>query len=241
MLPNCCQRNSRPNGLNIRKIKTRLLTNWQNIATKFAKRGTLRSLLLSNWSRWHRAASATQWLEFESNHHARFHQSTTSPGESSARLPAGLPPHRHLWCPCRSTWNAQKGSVGRKGPQSVAAPLASDFCESDHLQLSISQFWPSNDFNVAKCRQRNSRPNGLNIRKIKTRLLTNWQKIATKFAKRGTLRRLLLYNCSSWHRAASATQRTEFESNHKSTTSPGESSARLPAGLPPHRHLWCHC
>ena len=44
-----------------------------------------------------------------------------------------------------------------KGGQYVAAPLASDFCKSDHLQLSISHFWP---FNVAKCCQRNSRDNG---------------------------------------------------------------------------------
>ena len=32
----------------------------------------------------------------------------------------------------------QKGTVGIKGRQSVAAPLASDFCKSDHFQLSIS-------------------------------------------------------------------------------------------------------
>ena len=187
-------------------------------------------MLLSNWSSWHRAASATQWTEFESTH-----QSSTSPGESSARLPAGLQPHRHLWCLCQSTWSAQKGTVGIKGRQSVAAPLASDFCTSDHLQLSISHFWP---FNVAKCCQRNSRDNGLNIRK-KTRRLTNWPNIATKFARRGTGGSLLLSNWSSWHRAASATQWKEFESTHQSSTSPGESSARLPAGLRPHRHLWC--
>ena len=50
--------------------------------------------------------------------------------------------------------------MGIKGRQSVAAPLASDFCKSDHLQLSISHFWP---VNVAKCCQRNSGHNGLNI------------------------------------------------------------------------------
>ena len=77
----------------------------------------------------------------------------------------------------------QKGTVGIKGRQCVAAPLASDFCKSDNLQLSISHFGP---FNVAKCCQRNSRPNGLNIPK-KTRRLTNWPNIATKFARRGTL------------------------------------------------------
>ena len=135
--------------------KTRRLTNWPNIATKFATRGTLRSLLLSNWPSWRPAASATQWMEFESNA-----QSSTPPGESCARLPAGLRPHRHLWCDAQSTWSDQKGTVGIKGRQSVSAPLASDFCKSDHLQLSISHFWP---FNVAKCCQRNSRHNGLNI------------------------------------------------------------------------------
>ena len=41
--------------------------------------------------------------------------------------------------------------MGIKGRQSVAVSLASDFCKSDHLQLSISHFWP---FNVAKCCQK---------------------------------------------------------------------------------------
>ena len=41
-------------------------------------------------------------------------ESTTSPGESSARLPAGLRPHR-CWCHRQSTWNAQKRTVGIKG------------------------------------------------------------------------------------------------------------------------------
>ena len=62
---------------------------------------------------------------------------------------------KHLEC--------SKGTVGIKGWQSVAAPLASDFCKSDHLQLSISHFWLFNIFNVHKCCQRNSRHNGLNI------------------------------------------------------------------------------
>ena len=47
--------------------------------------------------------------------------------------------------------------MGINGGQSVAAPLASDFFKSDHLQLSISHFWP---FNVVKCCQRHSRDNG---------------------------------------------------------------------------------
>ena len=124
-------------------------------------------MLLLNWSSWHHAASAMQWTEFACNT-----QSSTSPGESSARLPAGLRPHRCLWCNRESTWSAQKWTVGIKGRQSIAVPLASHFCMSDHLQLSISHVWP---FNVAKCCQRNSRDNGLNIQK-KTRRLTNWPK-----------------------------------------------------------------
>ena len=100
----------------------------------------------------HWELAATRWTEFDRNA-----QSSTFPRESSPRLPTGLRPHRHLWCCCQSTWNAQKGAVGIEGRQSVAAPLASDSCKSDHLQLSISHFWP---FNVAKCCQRNSRDNG---------------------------------------------------------------------------------
>ena len=162
----------------------------------------MRSLLLSNWSSWHHAASATQWTEFERNT-----QSSTSPERSCARLPAGLRPHQRLWCPYQSTWSAQKWTVGIKGRQSVAAPLASDFCMSDPLPLSIFHLWPN---------------------------------IATKFAKRGTIRNLLLSNWSSWHPAASATRWTEFACNTQSSTSPGETCARLPAGLQPHRRLWYH-
>ena len=187
----------------------------------------------------HHAARATRHWELAATQRTEFDrnlQSSTSPtGESCARLPAGLRPHRHLWCNCQSTWNAQKGIVGIKGRQSVAVPLASDFCKSDHLQLSISHFWP---FNVVKCWQRNSRDNGLNIRKKKPRRLTNWPNIATKFAKRGTMRSLHLSNWSSWHPAASATQWMECDSNYQSATSAGGSSARLPSGLRPHRHLW---
>ena len=100
----------------------------------------------------HWEPAAMQWTEFESNP-----ESATSPGESCVRLPAGLRPHRRLWCPCRSTWSDQKGTVGIKGWQFVAAPHASDFFESDHLQLSSSHFWP---LSVAKCCQRHSRDNG---------------------------------------------------------------------------------
>ena len=68
---------------------------------------------------------------------------------------------KHLEC--------SKGE-GIKGRQSVAAPLASDFCKSDHLKLSISHVWP---FNVAQCCQRNSCDNGLIIRKKTRRLMSN--------------------------------------------------------------------
>jgi len=94
------------------KKKYGISTYWTNIATKFARRGTMRSLFLSSWSSWHPEASATQWTEFERNT-----QSSTSPGESSARLPAGLRPHRHLWCHCQSTWSAQKRTMGIYSPR----------------------------------------------------------------------------------------------------------------------------
>ena len=57
----------------------------------------------------HWELAATQRTEFESNP-----QSPTPPGESCPRLPAGLLPHRHLWCHCQSTWSAQKGDGGDK-------------------------------------------------------------------------------------------------------------------------------
>ena len=96
--------------LTFEKKKRRVYPTWPNIATKFAKRGTQKSLLLLNWSSWRRAASATQWTEFESNH-----ESSTFWGESSARLPAGPRPHRH-WCLCWSTWSDQ-GDGGDIQPQ----------------------------------------------------------------------------------------------------------------------------
>ena len=105
MLPNVVKETAVTIALNIGK-KHGVSTHWPNIATKFARRGTHQSVLPSNWSSWHRPASATQWTEFQDNH-----ESPTSPGESCARLPAGLPPHRHLWCLCRSTWRAQKRTV----------------------------------------------------------------------------------------------------------------------------------
>ena len=104
MLPNVVKETAVTMALDIRK-KYSISTYWTNIATKIARRGTMRSLLLSSWSSWHPEASATQWTEFESNT-----QSSTSPGESSARLPAGLRPHRHLWWPRQSTWSALKGT-----------------------------------------------------------------------------------------------------------------------------------
>ena len=113
MLPNFVKETAATMALNIRE-KKRVWTNWPNIATKFARRGTHQSVLLSNWSSWRRAASAMQWTKFESND-----QSATSPGESCARLPAGLRLHRHLWCLRWSTWSAQKRTVGIKKKQSV--------------------------------------------------------------------------------------------------------------------------
>ena len=105
----------------------------------------------------HWELAATQWTEFDSNQ-----EISTSPGEISARLPAGLRPHPHFWCLRQSTWSADKKTMWGKGGQSIAAPLASHFCMSDHLELSISHFWL---FTVAKSCQRNSHDNGLLFRK----------------------------------------------------------------------------
>ena len=224
----CYQTNSPDNGLNIRKNKQkkRRLTNWPNIATKFAKQGTLRSLLLSNWSSWHRAASATQWAEFFCND-----QSSTSPGENCARLPAGLRPHRHLWSHCQSTWSAQKRTVGQQGRQSVAAPLASDFCKSI-CNCLFHMFGLSMLPNVIK---QTAVTMALTFEKTnkKKERLTNWPNIATKFAKQGTLRSLLLSNWSSWHRAASATQVMESSCTFGDSGTPGCSASDV-AGL---RHM----
>ena len=110
MLSNAVKQTVVTMALNLGKTKHGVSTNWPNIATKFAKRGTMRNLLLSNWSSWHPAASATQLMEFESNT-----ESPTSPGESCARLPAGLRPHRH-WCLRQSTWSAQERTEGVYSP-----------------------------------------------------------------------------------------------------------------------------
>ena len=110
MLPNVVKETAVTMALNIRE-KERVYPNWPNIATKFARRGTVQRVLLLNWSSWRRAASAMQRTEFDSKN-----KSSTSPGESCARLPAGLRPHRHLWCLCQSTWSAQKGTVGYTNP-----------------------------------------------------------------------------------------------------------------------------
>ena len=76
MLSNVVKERAVTMALNIGE-KHGISTNLPNIAAKFARRGTMRSLLLSNWSSWRRAASATQWTEFESNS-----KSSTSPGKS---------------------------------------------------------------------------------------------------------------------------------------------------------------
>ena len=231
MLPNVVKETAVTMALNIQK-KTKRLTNWPNIATKFAKRGTHKSLLLLNWSSWHHAASAMQWTEFESNT-----QSSTSPGESCARLPAGRQPHRRLWYHRQSTWSAQKKTVGIKGRQSV-------FRSSCKWLLHVRPFATVYfTFFVLSMLPNVDKETAVTIAltfEQKCTGLTNWPNIATKFARRGTIRNLLLSNWSSWHHAASAMW-TEFESNTQSSTSPGESCARLPAGLRPHRCLWCPC
>ena len=169
----------------------------------------------------HWELAATQRTEIESNT-----ETSTSPGESGTRLPGGQRLHRH-WCHRQSSWSAQKRDGGGKEKAICCRSSCKWLCMSDYLQLSISHFWP---FNVVKCCQINSRHG----------VATNWPNIATKFARRGTMRNLLLSNLSSWHRGPSAMQWTEFESNHESPTSPGENSARLPTGPRPHRH-WCSC
>ena len=168
----------------------------------------------------HSELAATQWTEFESNP-----QSSTSPGESCTRLPAGLRPHRHLWCHWQSTWSDQKGTMW----MTFASPTICT-CLFHIFGLSM----------LANVVNKTAVPMALNIGK-KHSISTNWPNIATKFSRGGTVRILLLSNWSSWRRAASAMHWTEFDSNSKTPTSPGESCARLPAGLRPHRHLWCHC
>ena len=165
--------------INIREKKTPRLANWPNIATKFARRGTVRSLLLSNWSSWHRAASATQWTEFHGNT-----QSSTSPGESSARLPAGLRPHRHLWCHHQSTWSAQKrGLWGSKDCNLLPLLLQVTFASLTICNCLFHIFGLSMLPNVVK---ETAVTMALTFEK-KTRRLMNWPNIATKFARRGTL------------------------------------------------------
>ena len=201
----------------------------------------------------HWELAATHWTEFESKNESQgrlaqdFQQvcgpigtgaKAKAPGVIKKGTGGNTSP---MLATCHvSEWHTYAILSGEsiKGRQSVAAPLANDFCKSDHLQLSISHFWP---FNVAKCCQRNSRDHGPSHSRKKHGLWTNWPNIATLFARRGTQKSLLLSNWSSWRRAASARHWTEFESNTKSSTSPGESSARLPTGPQPHRHLWCHC
>jgi len=177
----------------------------------------------------HWELAATQWTEFESKE-----KSPTSPGESRARLPAGLLPHRHLWCHRRSTWSSQKRTVRIKDGNLLPLLLQVTFASPTICNCLFHIFGLSMLSNVVK-------ETAVTTLEKKHGVSTNWPNIATKFARRGTIRSLLLPNWSSWRRAASATQRTEFESIHKSTTSPGESCARLPAGLRPHLHLWCLC
>ena len=98
------------------------------------------------------------WEQYAKFNFSRGELRKTSSKSAAPSAPLVSSP-KHLQC-------SKEDYVGIKRWQSVAASLASDFCKSDHLQLSISHVWP---FNVAKCCQRNSHDNGLNIWK-KTRL-----------------------------------------------------------------------
>ena len=80
--------------------------------------------------------------------------------------------------PVKAPGVLKRGLWGSKDSNLFAAPLASDFCKSDHLQLSISHLWT---FNVAKCCQRNSRDNGFNIRRQKNRRRISRKPKATVF------------------------------------------------------------
>ena len=235
----CCQRNSRDNGLNIRKNKHGVKRtgqtsqpSLQNEAPKevcfcqIGPAGTTQLLPCSGW-----------------NLRATTMQDSTKVQLLQGRVPQDFQqvcrPIGTFGAPVEAPGMLKRGVWGEKDRNLLPLLLQVTSASPTICNCLFHNFGLPMISMLPNCCQRNSRPNGLNIRKRQTRLLTNWQNIATKFAKRGTLRSLLLSNWSSWHRAASATQRTEFESNHQSTTSPGESSARLPAGLPPHRHL-CH-
>ena len=124
-----------------------------------------------------------------------------------------------------------------QGLRSVAVPLANDLRKSDHLQLSISHFGLSMLPNVVK---ETAVTMALNIQK-KTRRLNELAKHRSQICKTRHKAKFASLKLLQLRRAASATQWTEFESNSKSTTSPGESCARLPEGLRLHRHPWCLC
>ena len=153
MLPNFVKETAVTMALEHSRKRTRVIsTNWPNIATKFARRGTMTNLAslklvqLAPRSFCHAADGIREQK-------AKLNFSTGELRKTSSRSVAPSAPLvsllKHLEC--------SKETVGIKGRQSVTAPLANDFCKSGHLQLSMSHFWP---FNVAKCWQRNCRDNG---------------------------------------------------------------------------------
>ena len=79
------------------KTKHGVSTNWPNIANKFAKRGTNQSLLLSNWSSWHRAASATQLMESGCTLGDSGTPGCSASDVAGLRQLLGLGPHCYHW------------------------------------------------------------------------------------------------------------------------------------------------
>ena len=156
MLPNV-QRNRSNNGLNIRRKKTA-----SNELAKHRNQVCNEALFEVCFSQIGPAGTA-QLLPCG----GRNVRATTKVQRLQGRVPQDFQqqvcgPINTFGARAKAPGALKRGHVGIKGQQSVAAPLASDFCKSDHLQLSISHLWT---FNVAKCCQRNSRDNGLNIRK----------------------------------------------------------------------------
>ena len=92
-----------------------------------------------------------------------------------------------------------------KGRQSVAAPLASDFCKSDHLHLSISHFLACQCCQTLSKKQPWQWP--LRFKNKARRRHSKLAKHSNQDCKQGTHKSLLLSNWSSWHRAVSATQK----------------------------------
>ena len=129
----------------VRSKKTWHLTNWPNIATKFARRGTVRSLLLSDCSNWRRAGSATQ--RAESCMHRSLGDSGT-PGCSASNV-AGL---RQLLGSCLHCYQWKRRPTCRRPPLKTATEHCSRWvlrsfscrrcrCRSKHRQEQQRQPW----------------------------------------------------------------------------------------------------